>query len=331
MAIELRFPLYRMMLLLGAGASKSFGIPTTKNMADEFLNSIETDSTRKNLEKSHGRDIEDIIRYLTATGRKTLERRAYSFIKDKCRKYEREKAKQTYAPILNLSKSLSLNIFSTNYDTILEDTCNELRFSFDDGFISSRDMRKFDQNSFFRSKIQIFKMHGSISWYKDESSQTVFRFPLELTQSKDIKEMMIYPTRDKDVFTFPFYIFQSYFWGLLNEVDELVSIGHRFNDSHILAAVKATLAIRTNFRLVIVNPEATKIKERCFETEDDQRVVAVDKNFEEWVGSIQNEYSQRAREFVQRSKEYEAKKAQAIIAEYRQTDHFQKDVADICR
>ena len=314
-----------MILLIGAGASKPFGIPTTKEMAEDFLSSDISKPLRQDLE--HCKDIEDIIKYLSKNGNASLES-AYGYIRHKCSVYQKGKPNQIYEPILKLSKSLPLNIFTTNYDTVIEDTCDGLDFKYDDGFVNSKYFLKFDQHSFFRSKIRIFKMHGSVTWYRKEPDQTIFKFPYSLDQT-DINELMIYPTKDKDIYTYPYYLFQFYFSSLLNTAEELISIGHSFSDPHILAAVKATLATRNNFRLLIVNPCANDIKERCFRNESNKQIAILNNNFEEWSASMYDEYRLKAEGFIQKSKEYETRKAKEIVAEYIQSDHFKKYISEI--
>jgi hypothetical protein len=181
-----------MMLLLGTGASRETSIPTTVEMAKEFLN-LEVDSTLKSHLDSESQDIETLIRSIhqKKNALKTypsiekdigkiydsykpvevldhLELSIYGFIKNKCKNYDVVEAERIYRPLLDLSNSLLLHIFTTNYDTVVEDMCKKFRFQYDDGFVgNSSDYQQFDHTSFLRSQIQLFKLHGSINWWKN--------------------------------------------------------------------------------------------------------------------------------------------------------------------
>jgi len=57
------------------------------------------------------------------------------FIKNTCLKYDRQRAKKIYETILKLHTSADLRFFTTNYDPIIEITCEELGIDYADNFI----------------------------------------------------------------------------------------------------------------------------------------------------------------------------------------------------
>jgi len=83
-----------------------------------------------------------------------------------------------------------------------------------------------------------------------------------------------------DVFNFPYYMLQWMFNLTLNEIDELIAIGHKFEDPNITMSVKGALE-NPNFKLTLVSPSASKIKEKIFQ--NNKKVNAIDKKFEEWL------------------------------------------------
>lgn len=192
------------MLLLGAGASKATNIPTTVEMAEEFLK-LETDGALKTQLEPVSQDIETLIRLIYRSKNALeihpsiennigkiygsnkpsedlddLESRIQRYISRKCKNYNLAEAERIYRPLLNLSNSLVLHIFTTNYDTVVEDTCEKFRFRYDDGFIGNKKYQEFDHTSFLHSPIQLFKLHGSINWWKDLANQDIFKMEVDL-------------------------------------------------------------------------------------------------------------------------------------------------------
>ncbi len=66
----------------------------------------------------------------------------------------------------------------------------------------------------------------------------------------------------------------------MNNLTELIAIGHKFGDPNITSTVKAALE-NPNFKLILVNTSASKIKKEIFA--DHERVEAIDIKFEDWI------------------------------------------------
>jgi len=86
--------------------------------------------------------------------------------------------------ILELAKSTylsNLNIVTLNHDTLVEQILINENISFSDGFgAPDGDIRYFEDSFSSENKIKIIKLHGSISWWKQNSSKII--------QPKDITD-----------------------------------------------------------------------------------------------------------------------------------------------
>ena len=298
--------------LLGAGASNQFGIPTTDVLASDLLKIIDDPALDVILDDSEYNDIEALIKAIqqirdlqnniglnlidledaqrddviqTSERYGDIEQKVFDFIRKKCGTADYSYAVKIFKPILELQKRTNLRIFTTNYDMIIEEVCKKLKIDYNDGFKQERHGYNiiFDPEHFSaNSELQLFKIHGSINWWSDNKRQKIFRLDPALQGIEGYKNLMIYPAEKEDYFNYPFNILQYMFNITLNEIDELIVVGHKFGDKNILAPIRAALE-RTNFELTIVNPDASKLKETLFNNHE--RVNVIGKTFEEWVSS----------------------------------------------
>ena len=129
---------------------------------------------------------------------------------------------------------------------------------------------------------------------------------------------MIYPAQKEDVFNYPFNILQSILIRTLNYVDEFIVIGHKFGDPNIVSAIKVALEERADFKLIIVNPSASEIKNTIFS--NNVKVEAIDKPIEEWLPNAVKKFRRIAERKNEESEEKEQKREkemkEKIIGEY---------------
>ena len=208
------WPFYSLVFLLGAGASKPLGLPTSKEIVKEFLDTeFATDlSDFKDTIISEEWDIEKLLRLIqhvktlgnelplkTLLGKKytdTLKRRIgklnkiyesiydelLNFIRKRCLEPNIAKAVDIYKSLLDLREIATIKIFTTNYDTAIEDVCRHFQTPYKDGFEIGLfdEYRKFHPETLGTGNPQLYKLHGSVNWWTDESRQDVFRLSLDL-------------------------------------------------------------------------------------------------------------------------------------------------------
>jgi hypothetical protein len=207
--------------------------------------------------------------------------------------------------------------------------CRRTGTTLDDGFKLPpfEDYPVFDPTSFGCNELQLYKMHGSINWWTDRTHQRIFNLSLELKGANNIDELMIYPAQDQDIHNYPFNYLQTVFIKTLNYLSELIVVGHKFGDINITSAIKAILKTRRDFKLTIVNPSATNLKNKIFDNDD--QVVAVDTTIEEWVsslGSYKDGVTKLNRKLMQEQRDKIIADRATIIEVYKRSDEFQLEI-----
>lgn len=158
------------------------------------------------------------------------------------------------------------SIFTTNYDTCLEYYWREVaRVGIDTGFEHSRERNVNTLNSrkFLiedSGVIQLFKLHGSVSWRVEEGTDEVIE-EMERGRSllgrRYVGEMMLYPIAEKELYLNPYI---SMLLRLNRELERRavwIVIGYSFNDPVIREIFLRNSTRRTH--LILVHPKAKDV------------------------------------------------------------------------
>ncbi len=137
-----------------------------------------------------------------------------------------------------------IDIFSLNYDTVLEASLEILKLRYTDGFVGS-------ENAYFEPTIldqipegvpfvRIHKLHGSVNWIRDDDD-TVRRRPGH--PLGDARRAVVYPAEQKYLQTqYGIYeMLMRRFRERLRDGDmnsKLVVLGYSFRDEHINVAIE---------------------------------------------------------------------------------------------
>ena len=167
-----------------------------------------------------------------------------------------------------------LNIFTTNYDLIIEKALDDLGVFYFDGFAGSieRTLRTetYDYDLYFPGQtaqgrvervdrvLQFYKLHGSINWRKNRTGNTwdVFIDQSEPNE-EEYKNVMIYPSPLKmsEMHGYPYSeMFRRFASKIRRPQSVLFTIGYSFSDEHVNRIIYQALSI-PSFMLVIVLPE----------------------------------------------------------------------------
>lgn len=158
-------------------------------------------------------------------------------------------------------RQTSIEVFTTNYDTLLESAFETARVPYFDGFVGSVE-------PFFMSEavnlsatkdfappntwVRLWKLHGSINWCwrtQPDGKSTFTRKSADLAENE---ELMIFPSKDKYIESrrLPFISFQDRLREFMSRGEVLVIIcGYSFQDEHINEIIFE--ALRANKRLAI--------------------------------------------------------------------------------
>lgn len=164
-----------------------------------------------------------------------------------------------------------VQLFTTNYDLLFEMAANESGFVVIDGFsftqprrfsgryfdldIVNREKTRIKQEESFVSKVvHLYKLHGSLNWYKD-SLENIFQ------QDNPAKPLIIYPASEKYESSYeqPYFEMMSRFQQALRKENTLlIVIGFGFQDKHIQNVIIEAVEQNPSFQLLIVNYNGTE-------------------------------------------------------------------------
>lgn len=150
--------------------------------------------------------------------------------------------------IRSIDRKTPVEIFTTNYDLLMEQALEDLEVEYFDGFVGARrsffDLRALEDNLIPVHWSRLWKIHGSINWYKEDRAgqKRVYR-------SSEIKEdasHLIYPSHLKyeESRKMPYLALIDQLNRFIRKKSSLLIMsGYSFNDGHlndtIINALKA--------------------------------------------------------------------------------------------
>lgn len=163
------------------------------------------------------------------------------------------------------SRYCPIELFTTNYDLLIEQALEHKKIAYFDGFIGSinpflipesveAENTKNDQSSYIPySWIRLWKIHGSINWFLTTDKENKKRIIRSTNRELSIgDELMIYPSKQKydESRRLPFLVFQDRLRKFLSNGETLLVIsGYSFGDDHLNEIIFQ--ALRANKRLAI--------------------------------------------------------------------------------
>jgi hypothetical protein len=202
-----------------------------------------------------------------------------------------------------------VEIFSLNHDTLIEQLLDKKKMEYSDGFTEDDlQIRIWNKKSFNdKSKINLYKLHGSINWYqfyrKDKKEGFVGSVPTYIKDidhikdtnnsdlSRDKRRGILVGTFNKifNYLTDIFILLNFKFYETLSDFNYLVISGYSFSDKGINIYIKRFMNSSHNKKLVIIDPHGGKLEERArgmiaddlFKWELTKKMEIIHKSFEE--------------------------------------------------
>jgi hypothetical protein len=162
-------------------------------------------------------------------------------------------------------------ICATNYDMSLEMYFYAKNLQFNDGFVDDGGFVKYfnpnkQMNPYAQDKKAIIKLHGSIFQFfngdqaiKTKVDPTSEALPFKLPVGK---EMMIYPTTQKDILSNPYFSFFTTFKNI--RWSKLLVIGYSFRDRYVNDAILENLKYTDPSQLIVIDPDVDKVLENLY-------------------------------------------------------------------
>ena len=197
---------------------------------------------------------------LIANGRECLSEEIKRFVK----KIFTLNAKEIgyLEPLISFSSYCRpLDIFSTNYDINIERLCEKLGLQYIDGFDP-----KWKPKLFYNENcdVRLFKLHGSISWYRTEqgdyerSSIQSLDLRIKLLSGEDAIPIILYPGR-KLHYIEPVLEILALLKTKLTKAKYCIVIGYSFKDNHLSQLFKYAARVNKELILILISPEAYPI------------------------------------------------------------------------
>lgn len=303
--------------LLGAGASRDANLPTIVKMTEKYYENLPyylgedeieaVEILKMVIEKSDtNKDIEELLtllknfednHYKELIMSKYIELRDFDFsltndIVLKTQKFIRDELEafssdstSYLSPLLGLMKEYPYEIFTLNYDGILDIFCERNKIEYADGFSPYWNPDAFNDSDL---KIKIYRLHGCLYWFKIPSGKNV-KVPIigldlnknKYVSSEKLMEMLIYPSRNKDKFTQIYSWLNNKFIECLGKCNLLIVVGYSFRDNDINHIIKE--ALRSNeLWVLIISPSASSIKQTNFNSTNEEefsRVLTINEGF----------------------------------------------------
>lgn len=316
--LEKLLPAEQLFALTGAGSSIGFGGKSMAGLWDEIdvVKSFEAYVGEIGIEQAlfDRKDLESILSraklYLAFKPNDTLEKLIEGIeetIKNLCNfKLEDTSTHLEFIKQLTSRKSKQgrLKVFTTNYDTVFEQTASEGSYVVIDGFSFTQPRRfngkYFDYDIVIRENSRIaadenfasnvfhlYKLHGSVNW--ETRGEEI------LQVENPAKAMMIYPNNNKYESSYeqPYFEMMGRLQSELRKkgTTTLIVIGFSFADKHIFTMIKEALNYNASLNLMIIEPFINSITNENFTylhayAQKSSQVTIVGEFFKEFVGQL---------------------------------------------
>ena len=138
-----------------------------------------------------------------------------------------------------ISRESAVEVFTTNYDLLVEQALEHYRVPYFDGFAGVKrplfDPRTMEEDSLPPRWVRLWKLHGSVNWFQKEDLD-IFRG----TTSENSKRRVIHPSHLKyqESRRMPYLAMMDRLRGFIKEpTSALILCGYSFRDDHINEAI----------------------------------------------------------------------------------------------
>lgn len=241
-------------VLIGAGVSKACGLPNIEDLTKEILKILvnndlvelldENDSVEAILNKvqqlksllSNGKSFNGLSLEVVQTIEKNIKKKIFEMLS---KEVSFDNLTKLVIWLNYINREYEKEIFSLNYDLLIEKALEEVSLPYFTGFIGnvkpffvSDSVDDFTGSYVKQSWTKLWKLHGSLNFIKSESGK-IF---IDNNANDEIENLLIYPSMDKYLSSrkapFISYLdrFRKY---LLGKEKVIIVLGYSFCDDHI--------------------------------------------------------------------------------------------------
>jgi len=181
----------------------------------------------------------------------------------------------------------SLSIFTTNYDSVIEDVCIELEIDLSRGlkppFQGKHNewavVNFFDPLDESQKGVNLFQLHGAYDLERYGQKNDKFTFSVN-PEYKPGKNVIIYPEKDKFPNEEPFFTYYDILQRCLENTNYLIVIGYSLRDLGIIMKIKSAVRKNQELKVVIIDPNITKQTIANYKSEFKCDVIGILSGFE---------------------------------------------------
>jgi len=189
-----------------------------------------------------------------------------------------------------IDKDKPLMIFTLNYDGLVEAFCESNDLTYSDGFSSY-----WDPDDFNDKKVKIYKLHGSLYWFKTSSGK-MFKVPIKDMNTRKLKhitdetlsEIMTYPALQKNKQSQVYLWLHNRFLEEMKRTDICVIVGYSFRDDDIRNSIADSLKVNKKLWLIVISPNSSQRREQFFSDQGEEitsRIFCINKSVEDVVSN----------------------------------------------
>jgi len=290
------------LLILGSGASVSFGLPSMWSLGEYLKKSISFADTndQKQFDEfviliDNFKDLELALQELRIRPKVLNEITFKTW--ELVNKYDLEAYYQFVSnkidfPLAELTKYLiyptdnKLSIITTNYDRLAEYAasiagafiCNGFAQNYLGHFTNKIHQSNIKALKGFSGQVNIWKVHGSLDWFKTHEEQDI-QIPLQQTIPANLKPSIVTPGLSK-YFETQLEPFRTIFTQADNEIENangFLCIGYGFNDIHVQP--KLITQIKNNKPIIVISKEiTTKTKQAIIDNKSKAYILIEEAN-----------------------------------------------------
>jgi hypothetical protein len=238
-------------------------IPDVAKLTEYIINELKSKTDAKNnfdklideviLSNLKSNNIEDILSFLRGLKEVSVGNSVRGFTKENlielekniCNKIveklevnlpDKDTPYHKLAQWISIDREKPIEVFTTNYDLLLEEAFEDLSIPYFDGFVGSRqsffDLRAVEDNLIPKHWTRLWKIHGSINWFQKENKE-VYRSSLTKANGDSY---LIYPSHLKyeQSRKMPYLALIDQLNRFIRQRNSLLVIaGYSFNDQHL--------------------------------------------------------------------------------------------------
>lgn len=176
------------------------------------------------------------------------------------KQFDQSEVLALYQPIFSfLGDGLGINnivVFTTNYDTVIEQYCRYSGLKLVDGFQKSGPNLIWNPVEYYKGtnpsqkSVTLFKLHGSLTWKK--IGNEIFEFGMS-AESMPGGKALIYPTETKEYpFEEPFKSAYKSLDSSLKKAEFAIVIGYSFRDRGIMTIIDEAQSMNPNLKFIVI-------------------------------------------------------------------------------